>query len=52
LGVLTELYNKRVPIYGLADLQIHVKPGCAIEQTAQMVLDVLCTRPDVLEKVE
>ncbi|WP_420567450.1 shikimate kinase [Thalassovita sp.] len=52
LGVLTELFNKRVPIYGLADLQIHVKPGCSIDETALMVLDVLQTRPDVLEKVE
>ncbi len=52
LAVLTDLFNKRVPVYGLADLQIHVEPGCSIEETATMVIDVLLTRPDVLEKVE
>lgn len=52
LGVLTELYNKRVPVYALSDLKIDVKPGCSIEETATMVIDVLLTRPDVLEKME
>jgi shikimate kinase len=50
LGVLTDLYEKRVPIYGLSDLQIQVKPGCSIDETAAMVVEVLLTRPDVLEK--
>ena len=51
LGVLTDLFNKRVPIYGLADLQVHVMPGCSIEETTSMVVEKLLTRPDVLEKM-
>ena len=52
LGTLTALYEARVGIYAQADLRVKVDPTAAIEDTAAQVLEVLLTRPDVLEPVE
>jgi shikimate kinase len=48
-GTLADLYEKRVPIYRLADLSVRSEPGFSIEDTASRALDVLATRPDILE---
>lgn len=49
-ATLSEIYEKRVPIYALADLSVDCEPGLSIEQMTDRVIDVLGTRPDVLEK--
>ncbi len=48
---LSNLYDKRVPIYALSDLSVITKPDYTIDTTAGLVLEALETRPDVLEKV-
>ncbi|MFD1158500.1 shikimate kinase [Roseovarius aestuarii] len=48
---LSDLYDKRVPIYALSDLGVITKPDYTIDTTAGLVLEALETRPDVLEKV-
>lgn len=48
---LSDLYDKRVPIYALSDLSVITKPDYTIDTTAGLVLEALETRPDVLEKV-
>jgi shikimate kinase len=48
-GTLSGLYDKRVPIYRLADLSVKTEPGFSIEETATRALAVLATRPDILE---
>jgi shikimate kinase len=50
LAVLTELYEKRTPIYAHSDLHVDVQPGFSIEETATKVIEKLLTRPDVLER--
>lgn len=50
LSTLTALYEARVDIYALADLRVKVDPVASIEETAAQVLEVLLTRPDVLEQ--
>ncbi|MFU8880875.1 MAG: shikimate kinase [Rhodobacterales bacterium] len=49
LGTLRALYEARVPLYALADLRVKVEPRYSIEETADLVLQALLTRPDVLE---
>jgi shikimate kinase len=49
LGTLRTLYEARVPVYALADLRVKVLPRYSIEETAEQVVQVLLTRPDVLE---
>ena len=49
LGTLRDLYEARVPVYALADLQVKVAPRYSIEETTGLVLQALLTRPDVLE---
>jgi len=51
LAVLTQLYERRTPIYARADLHVDVQPRFSIEETARKVIDELLTRPDVLEKL-
>ncbi len=46
---LTEIFNSRVPLYDLADLSVKAKPEYAISDMASAAIDVLKTRPDVLE---
>jgi shikimate kinase len=48
-ATLTEIYNTRVPLYGLADLSVKAKPDYAIGDMANAVIAALITRPDVLE---
>lgn len=48
-ATLAEIYRQRVPVYALADLRVDVQPEFTIEQTVEAVIDVLLTRPDVLE---
>jgi shikimate kinase len=48
-ATLTEIYNTRVPLYGLADLSVQAKPDYAIGDMANAVIAALKTRPDVLE---
>ncbi|UWR09766.1 shikimate kinase [Sulfitobacter mediterraneus] len=50
-ATLTSIYDARVPVYQKADLSVTCLPNLTIEQMADRVLDVLLTRPDVLEKI-
>lgn len=51
-GTLADIYEKRVPVYRLADLRVEAKAGFSIEETTGRAVDVLATRTDVLEKAE
>lgn len=48
---LAEIYETRQPIYALADLVADAQPKYSISDMADHVIDVLKTRPDVLEEV-
>jgi shikimate kinase len=48
---LTDLYDKRVPVYRLADLAVAASPSYSIDETTARVIAVLQSRPDVLEPV-
>ena len=48
-ATLERLFEDRRPKYAKAELQIKVKPRASIEETTQQVIDVLRTRPDILE---
>ena len=50
-ATLTEIYDARVPIYALSDLSVKADAGYSIEDMAERVVEVLLTRPDVLEDV-
>ncbi|WP_424939969.1 shikimate kinase [Aliiroseovarius sp. S253] len=47
---LTEIYNTRVPVYELAELAVDAHPDYTIAQMTDAVIEVLKTRPDVLEE--
>ncbi|RYG92196.1 shikimate kinase [Loktanella sp. IMCC34160] len=47
---LEEIFAARVPVYQLADLRAETLPEYSIEETTDRVIEVLLTRPDVLEK--
>ena len=49
-ATLADLFAQRVPLYALADLRVECLPNLSIEATAKRVIDVLKTRPDVLER--
>jgi shikimate kinase len=49
LATLTKLYEARVPIYQLADLSVPCEASLTIDAMALRVIEVLLTRPDVLE---
>ncbi len=49
-ATLGALYETRVPLYRKADLSVTCKPNLSIGAMANRVIDVLLTRPDVLEK--
>lgn len=49
---LKGLYDKRTPVYARADLCVDVLPKFSIEDTAELVIQALQTRPDVLEIAE
>ena len=48
-GTLRGIYEQRVPIYGLADIDVMSDSGCSIEGMVDRVLEALAARPDVLE---
>jgi len=48
-ATLAGLYEKRVPVYALADLRVEVRPEFTIEDTTDRVIAALATRPDILE---
>jgi shikimate kinase len=50
-GALSEIYDKRMPVYQLADLSVKALPGYSIDQTTDRVIEVLLGRPDILEIV-
>lgn len=50
-GTLRDLYEKRVPVYALADVAVGSEPGLSLDDMAHRVIeDLLDKRPDVLEK--
>lgn len=51
-GTLAEIFEKRVPVYRLADLRVEAKAGFSIDETTARVIEMLATRADVLEKAE
>ncbi len=51
-GTLADIFEKRVPVYRLADLRVEAKAGFSIDETTQRVIEMLATRADVLEKAE
>lgn len=52
-GTLTALYDKRVPVYSQADVEVESLPGMSLDKMARRVAEQLVnTRPDVLERVE
>lgn len=48
-ATLAKLFMDRNPTYSLAGLKITVDAGASIAQTTQSVVDILATRPDILE---
>jgi shikimate kinase len=51
-GTLAELFDRRVPVYRLADLRVEARAGFSIEDTTARAVEALATRADVLEKAE
>lgn len=51
-STLKALYEARVPSYALAELHVEARAAYSIEDTAAKVIGALCTRPDVLERVD
>ncbi len=50
LATLTEIYERRVPVYAQADLAVKSEQGLSVEGMARKVIETLMTRPDVLEE--
>lgn len=48
-ATLREMYEKRVPVYRLADLSVKADASYSIDNMAEHVIQALKTRPDVLE---
>jgi shikimate kinase len=49
---LSEIYQVRVPIYALAEIQVRARADYSVEAMAEQVLKALSEREDVLELVE
>ena len=49
-ATLAEIYAARVPVYALAELSVEARPEYSIPRMADEVIEVLKTRPDVLEE--
>ena len=49
-ATLAALLKERGPVYAQADLRVETRPDYSIEETAERVIGVLRTRPDVLEE--
>ncbi len=50
-GTLQRIFNERTPIYAKASLHAEIVAGASIEETTQGVIELLLTRPDILETV-
>ena len=48
---LSEIYAARTPVYAKAKLHLSVRPRASIDETTDGVIDLLLTRPDVLERL-
>ena len=48
-ATLARIFKERTPIYAKAPLHADIMPGATIDETTQQVIDLLLTRPDVLE---
>ena len=48
-GTLAALFESRRPLYAKAGLRLAVAPHASIEETTRAVIDLLLTRPDILE---
>lgn len=48
---LTEIFEQRVPVYSKAQLNVKINGRFSIEQTTDVVIDVLTAQPNVLEKI-
>lgn len=46
---LYELIAAREPIYALADLSVEAEPGLSVDRMADKTIDVIASRPDLLE---
>lgn len=49
---LADLLDARLPVYASANLKVDVEMGYSIEETTQAVIDVLLSRPSVLESLD
>lgn len=50
-ATLARLYDERVPVYRKAALSVQTRDGYTIDQTTDRVIEVLLTRPDILERL-
>ena len=48
---LSDIFAVRTPIYAKANLHLTVTPRASIEDTTASVIDLLLTRPDILERL-
>lgn len=48
-ATLAEIYEARVPVYAQAGLRVAVRAGASIDETTEQVIEVLKSRPDILE---
>ncbi|PVA06081.1 shikimate kinase [Thalassorhabdomicrobium marinisediminis] len=48
-ATLAEIFTARAPIYAKAELRVLADPAYSIDEMTDAVLEVLATRPDVLE---
>ncbi len=46
---LYDLIAQREPLYALADLSVEAEPDMSVERMAEKTIDVIATRPDLLE---
>lgn len=49
-GTLSTIYAARTPVYAKASLHLPVRPRASIEDTTSSVLELLLTRPTILEE--
>lgn len=50
-ATLSEIFAARTPIYGKATLHLTVNHRASIDETTNSVIDLLLTRPDILERL-
>ncbi|MBR9766349.1 MAG: shikimate kinase [Rhodobacteraceae bacterium] len=48
-GTLRDLYERRVPVYRLAEIPVRSLPGLSVQDMAEKVVEALSTRADILE---